>query len=131
MPTALVAANSYELLCTAGFPMLYTRLLTLEHLSTFAYYAYLALYNVIYVVPLFVIVTLFTYTLGARRMQPQEGRLLKLLSGAMMLGLGLTLLFAPERLADIKVAAGIVLGALVLTLLARWWLRRRGDGSLR
>lgn len=126
-----VAANSYELLCTAGFPMLYTRLLTLEHLSTFAYYAYLALYNVIYVVPLFVIVTLFTYTLGARRMQPQEGRLLKLLSGAMMLGLGLTLLFAPERLADIKVAAGIVLGALVLTLLARWWLRRRGDGSLR
>ncbi len=119
-----IAANSYELLCTAGFPMLYTRLLTLEHLSTFAYYAYLALYNVIYVVPLFVIVMLFTYTLGTRKLQLQEGRLLKLLSGAMMLGLGLTLLFAPERLADIRVAAAIVSGALVVTLVARWRLRR-------
>jgi hypothetical protein len=28
-----LAANSYELLCTAGFPMVYTRALTLHDLS--------------------------------------------------------------------------------------------------
>lgn len=43
-----LAANAYELLCTAGFPMIYTRLLTLHNLSTPAYYMYLAAYNVIY-----------------------------------------------------------------------------------
>ena len=29
-----IAANSYELLCTSGFPMVYTRALTLHELST-------------------------------------------------------------------------------------------------
>lgn len=120
-----IAANSYELLCTAGFPMLYTRLLTMERLSGAVYYLYLAFYNLIYVLPLFVIVVLFTYFLGARKLQPREGRLLKLLSGMMMLGLGLLLLFAPEQLADARAAAGIVVGALLLTLLA-WWRLRRG-----
>src|SRR5690606_17149377 len=47
-----VAANTYELLCTSGFPMVYTRLLTLESLSPAAYYGYLAAYNVIYILPL-------------------------------------------------------------------------------
>lgn len=37
-----VAANFYELLCTAGFPMVYTRLLTLADLTTAARYGYLA-----------------------------------------------------------------------------------------
>ena len=93
-----VAANSYELLCTAGFPMVYTRLLTLSNLSDFQYYAYLALYNLVYVVPLIVIVVLFSLTLGAYKLSEQQGRFLKLLSGLMMLGLGLVLLIAPDLL---------------------------------
>jgi thiol-disulfide isomerase/thioredoxin len=47
-----LAANSYELLCTAGFPMVYTRVLTLNGLTGWAHYGYLALYNLIYVLPL-------------------------------------------------------------------------------
>lgn len=113
-----VVANSYELLCTAGFPMLYTRLLTLERLPTAVYYLYLAFYNLIYVVPLLAIVVAFTYTLGSRKLQAGEGRLLKLLSGSMMLGLGLALLVAPERLGDLRVAAGILGLAVLITLLA-------------
>jgi hypothetical protein len=38
-----VVANSYELLCTAGLPMMFTRVLTLNDLSTTGYYGYLAL----------------------------------------------------------------------------------------
>ena len=34
-----IVANSYELLCTAGFPMVYTRTLTLAGLGTGQYYA--------------------------------------------------------------------------------------------
>ena len=54
------------------------------------------LYNVVYVIPLLVITLIFTYTLGARKLSESEGRLLKLLSGIMMLGLGLVLLIAPD-----------------------------------
>ncbi|MEW6648205.1 MAG: thioredoxin family protein [Pseudomonadota bacterium] len=124
-----LAVNSYELLCTAGFPMLYTRLLTLHQLPASAYYAYLALYSLIYVVPLLVIVAVFSWTLGSRKLQPEEGALLKLLSGSMMLGLGLVLLLAPERLSDLRVAAGLLGAALGVTLLARWAERRRRSGG--
>jgi hypothetical protein len=54
LPTVLLgttllalAANAYELLCTSGFPMIYTRTLTLNALTPAAYYLYLALYNLI------------------------------------------------------------------------------------
>ncbi len=93
-----VAANSYELLCTAGFPMVYTRLLTLNELGTIEYYAYLALYNLIYVLPLLAIVMVFSFTLGSYKLSEEQGRFLKLLSGLMMLGLGLVMLFAADAL---------------------------------
>jgi hypothetical protein len=99
-----IAANSYELLCTAGFPMIYTRLLTLSELPPWQHYAYLAFYNVVYVIPLMVITVIFTYTLGSRKLSETEGRLLKLVSGTMMLGLGILLIVAPAALNDLRVA---------------------------
>ena len=113
-----IIANSYELLCTSGLPMVYTRLLTLEQLPQSMYYAYLAAYNVIYIIPLLIIVLLFVFTLGRRKLQAHEGRLLKLLSGLMMLGLGLMLIFAPEQLSNLVVISGIIVVAISLTLLA-------------
>jgi thiol-disulfide isomerase/thioredoxin len=123
-----VAANTYELLCTAGFPMVYTRVLTLSNLSTLDYYLYLALYNLVYVVPLMSIVAVFTYTLGSRKLKEEEGRSLKLMSGNMMLSLGLILVFAPELLNNILTAA-VVLGAsaAVTAALSLYWRRKRGD----
>ena len=113
-----LAANSYELLCTAGFPMAFTRLLTLRAQSTTAHYLYLLLYNLIYVLPLIAIVLAFVRTLGARKLEAHEGRLLKLLSGLMMLGLGLLLLIAPQRLDHPATALGLLLLAGALTALA-------------
>jgi hypothetical protein len=113
-----VAANFYELLCTAGFPMVYTRVLTLHGLSASAHYLYLALYNLIYVVPLLVIVLVVTFAAGRRQLSEREGRLLKLLSGLMMLGLGLVLLLAPERLNSLWTAFGLLGAAVALTALA-------------
>ncbi len=113
--TLAVAANTYELLCTAGFPMLYTRVLTLHALPSIEYYLYLGFYNVVYVVPLLGIATVFVVTLGSRKLQEGEGRALKLLSGLMMLALGITLFFAPDWLGDIRIAAGILVLAVALT----------------
>ncbi len=120
-----IAANFYELLCTAGFPMVYTRLLTLADLSPAARYGYLAFYNLIYVVPLAVIVAVFAGSLGARKLSEREGRLLKLLSGAMMLELGLLLLLAPERLSQVGIAFGLMAVAGLVTLVAARLERRK------
>jgi thiol-disulfide isomerase/thioredoxin len=112
-----VVANSYELLCTAGLPMVFTRVLTLHDLSTPEYYGYLVLYNMIYVIPLFGIVIAFVSTLGSHKLQPEESRVLKLLSGTMMLGLGTVLLLAPELLEQIGAAVGILAVAVVITII--------------
>lgn len=118
-----IVANSYELLCTAGFPMVYTRVLTLASLETWQYYGWLAAYNVIYVIPLLAIVIVFVRTMGARKLSEREGRVLKLVSGFMMLGFGLLLLVAPQLLtnplASILVLLVAVVAALVAAKLAR------------
>jgi hypothetical protein len=116
-----VAANFYELLCTAGFPMVFTRLLTLHETGGAARYGYLALYNLIYVLPLVAIVVVFARTLGARKLGEREGRLLKLLSGLMMLELGALLLVAPERTSDVTLTLAMIAVALGAT-----WVAARG-----
>ena len=113
-----VAANFYELLCTAGFPMVYTRLLTLSDLTTATRYGYLAAYNMIYVVPLALIVVVFARTLGSRKLTEREGRLLKLMSGLMMLQLGGLLLLAPQLVSRVGIAFGLMAVAVGLTWLA-------------
>ncbi len=110
-----VAANAYELFCTAGFPMVYTRILTLHNLSKTAYYLYLVFYNIIYVIPLALVVIFFALTLGARKLTEAQGQVLKLISGMMMLCLGLLLLIRPELLNNIAATAGLLGAALLLS----------------
>jgi len=109
-----IAANSYELLCTAGFPMVFTRILTLQNLTTGQYYLYLIMYNCIYVIPLATIVVIFTTTLGAKKLTEWQGRKLKLLSGLMMFFLGLILLIDSALLNNIFVAAGTLAAVFIL-----------------
>lgn len=94
-----VTANLIELLCTAGFPAIYTHILTLQNdLSVVQYYLYLGLYNVIYVIPLAAIVGVFAWKMGGRKMSEKEGRILKLVGGVLMLALGIILLVKPQIL---------------------------------
>ncbi|QSB02587.1 NrdH-redoxin [Methylomonas sp. EFPC1] len=81
-----------ELLCTSGFPALYTRILTLRELSGWDYYGYLMLYNLAYMLDDVVLLGVGVVTLSQRRLQEKEGRWLKLLSGLAMVSLGLYLI---------------------------------------
>ena len=94
-----VLVQAVELLCTAGLPALYTRILTLHHLDRWAYYGHLMLYNVAYMLDDVIVLTIGVITLSRYRLQEREGRWLKLLSGAVMLSLGLVLILKPEWLA--------------------------------
>jgi hypothetical protein len=121
-----VVANSYELLCTAGFPMVFTRILTLNALSPTSYYLYLVIYNVIYIIPLLLIVLVFTITLGTRKLSERQGRLLKLISGAMMLGLGGVLIINPALLNSLMISFVLLAGALGVSLLLAAVMKRWG-----
>ena len=95
--------------------MVYTRLLTLHEMRGAGYYLYLLLYNAVYVVPLLLIMIAFVVTLGQRKLQEHEGRTLKLMSGLMMLALGLTLIFVPQALSRPWFAALLLVGAVITT----------------
>ncbi len=84
-----------EFLCTSGFPALFTRILTLRNLDTASYYGYLLLYNAAYMFDDVIVLAIGVTTLSHRRLQEKEGRWLKLVSGLVMVGLGIYLIVAP------------------------------------
>jgi hypothetical protein len=98
--------------------MVFTRVLTLNELPRMAYYGYLVLYNLVYVLPLLAIVLAFTLMLGANKLTERQGRVLKLLSGLMMLGFGRVMLVAPDRLSSLWTGVLLLAGALALTAVA-------------
>lgn len=93
-----VLVNMIELLCTAGFPAIYTQILTLQQLPWWEYYAYLGLYNLAYMLDDSLMLTVAVVTLGHHKLQEHEGRWLKLVSGVVMLGLAAVLIAKPEWL---------------------------------
>lgn len=83
-----------EFLCTSGFPALFTRILTLRELDPASYYGYLLLYISAYMLDDLVILSIGVVLLSRHRLQEREGRWLKLISGLVMVGLGIYLIFA-------------------------------------
>jgi hypothetical protein len=93
-----VTVNFIELLCTAGFPALYTAVLTQQELSPSAHYAYLGLYILGYIADDSLMVATAVIALSHRKLTEHAGRWLKLLSGMVMLTLGGVMILRPEWL---------------------------------
>lgn len=93
-----VVVNFVEIICTAGFPALYTAVLAQQALAPASYYAYLALYIFGYILDDSIMVAVAVIALGARRLPPRAGQALKLVSGLVMLLLGVLLLLRPAWL---------------------------------
>jgi hypothetical protein len=93
-----VAVNFVELLCTTGFPAIYTAVLTQHSLSPGAHYAYLGLYILGYIADDALMVSVAVLTLGNLKLTERGGRWLKLLSGASMLTLGVVMILRPAWL---------------------------------
>jgi hypothetical protein len=93
-----VMVNFIELLCTAGFPAIYTAILVQQDLSPINYYAYLGLYILGYLADDSLMVATAVIALSSRKLTEQTGRWLKLISGVVMLGLGGMMILRPEWL---------------------------------
>jgi hypothetical protein len=94
-----VLVNVVELLCTAGFTAVSTRILTSGSFRRGSHYGYLALYNVAYVLDDGLMLARAIVTLSRRKLQERAGRWFKLVSGGVVLGLGAVLIARPSWLA--------------------------------
>jgi hypothetical protein len=91
--------NLIELGCTLGLPAIYTRILSLRSdVSTAGRYAYLVLYNVAYVVPLGLIVVAYVATLRRITLSERGAKILKAVSGSLLVLFGLLFIAAPDVL---------------------------------
>ncbi len=91
-----IFASLVELPCTAGFPIIYTGVLTGLYLkSSLMYYLYLLLYGLFYVLPLLVVITVIGWTFKGKPIQKKTMALIKFIGGAIMLLLGIVLLVNP------------------------------------
>jgi hypothetical protein len=109
--------NFYELLCTLGLPLVFTQKLSTYNLSGFEYYTYIVFYNVVYVIPLIVIVLIFVYTMGRVTLTEWHGRLLKLFAGIMLSGFGLMMLVDYQILSNVVTPIILLLVSIISTFL--------------
>jgi hypothetical protein len=112
-----ISANTVELLCSFNLPVIYTGILTSYNLNTFQYYLYILIYNIIYVIPLLIIVAVMAITLGRKKLSEFQGRMLKLFSGIMIFSLGEILLLKPILLENVFVPIGILIMSFILTFI--------------
>jgi uncharacterized membrane protein HdeD (DUF308 family) len=70
----------------------------LQGLSVWQNYAYLALYILAYMLDDTMLLSIVVATLSHRKLQEREGRWLKLLSGVVILLLGIVMIFFPAWL---------------------------------
>ncbi len=93
--TLAIFASLVELPCTAGFPIIYTGILSGMSLAGITFYAYLLLYVLVYILPLLIIITILGYTFKGKTIKKTTMALIKFIGGAIMLLLGIVLLFNP------------------------------------
>ena len=115
-----ISANSVELLCSFNIPFIYTSLLISYNLNIINYYLYIVLYNIIYVLPLLILVFVVAATFGRWKLTEWQGRKLKLFSGIMMFMLGFFLIFLKGILMNIFLVFLILIFSMVATIIVSY-----------
>jgi thiol-disulfide isomerase/thioredoxin len=93
-----VAVNLVELVCSFALPAAYASMLTMQQLPMAAYYGYLLLYLLVFMLDDLVVFAVAMVTMQVVGIESKWGRLVALLGGLLMVGIGLALLFKPEWL---------------------------------
>lgn len=106
-----------EFSCTAGFPVLWTNLLTAQQVTPLAFVLLLALYMLVYQLDELVIFLTAVFTLKSSRLEEKHGRILKLIGGSLMLTLAVVMLVNPKMMDNLGHSLLIFAAALGLALL--------------
>jgi glutaredoxin len=119
--TVVLAAgvSLVEFSCTAGFPVIWTNLLTAQQVGAVTFLALLAIYLLIYQLDELGVFIASVVTLKAARLEEKQGRMLKLAGGMLMLTLAVVMLVNPtlmNNLGNSLLIFGIALGATLAIL---------------
>lgn len=109
-----------EFSCTAGFPVLWTNLVTAQNVAPLTFALLLLLYMLIYQIDELAIFMAAVVTLRASKLEEKHGRILKLIGGTLMLTLAAVMLFKPALMNDMLSSVlifGAAFGAALLVLL--------------
>ena len=90
--------NLVELICSAGFPVVYLQILSLTPMPFWQYYLYLLLYIVIFMLDDIIVFVVAMITLQMMGVTTRYKRFSNLIGGVLMLLIGVLLLFKPEWL---------------------------------
>lgn len=90
--------NLVELLCSAGFPAVYTQVLAMNNLTGWQYYGYILLYIFFFMLDDLIIFFIAMFTLQATGLTTKYTRASRLIGGILMLIIGLLMIFKPEVL---------------------------------
>jgi thiol-disulfide isomerase/thioredoxin len=120
--TVILAAgvSLVEFSCTAGFPVLWTNLLTAQAVTPLVFAGLLLLYMIIYQLDEMVIFGTAVFSLKASKLEEKHGRILKLIGGMLMLTLAAVMLIKPALMSDLGdslIVFAIAAAATLLVLL--------------
>jgi hypothetical protein len=94
-----LAVNLVELICSAGIPAVYTQVLALSNLPAWQYHAYLGLYLLVFMLDDLFVFFVAMQTLRVTGLTGAYVRHAHAIGGAVLIAIGLMLLFRPEWLA--------------------------------
>ncbi len=120
--TVVLAAgvSLVEFTCTAGFPVLWTNLISAQQVPYVTFVVLLLLYMLIYQLDELGVFLVATFTLKSSRVEEKHGRILKLIGGVLMFTLAIVMMFNPELMSDVGkslIVFGIAFGVTILILL--------------
>jgi glutaredoxin len=92
------AVNVVELLCSAGLPAVYTKLLAMTPMPTWQYYSYLLAYIFFFLLTDIVVFAIAMVTLETTGVKQKFANYSHLLGGILMLLIGIAMLLKPELL---------------------------------
>jgi cytochrome c biogenesis protein CcdA/thiol-disulfide isomerase/thioredoxin len=117
--TVVMAAgvSLVEFSCTAGFPVLWTNLLASQKVTALTFILLLLLYLLVYQLDEMVIFFSAVYTLKSSKLEEKHGRILKLISGMLMLALAVVMLIKPALMNTLSSSLWIFGAAVLVTLL--------------
>ncbi len=92
------AVNVVELICSAGFPVVYLQILSLTPMAAWQYYLYILLYIFIFMLDDLVVFFAAMLTFQVTGMSVKYKKFSNLVGGCLMILLGFLLIFRPEAL---------------------------------
>lgn len=96
--TLAITVNLIEFVCSSGFPVIFTRILTLSELPWWLYHAYILLYVLMYMLDDLIIFAVAVATLSSLQESAKYARYCGFVGGLLLVILGLLLLFVPSAL---------------------------------